>query len=82
MTLCLQIIRNELQSWKSRNITLCAGSSLSLALIRCPPRAVLCMEALLETYCLQMGFSTFSNPNLFGGNPRIILFGAATWFYL
>lgn len=64
MTLCLQIIRNELQSWKSGNITLCAGSSLSLALIRCPPCTVLCVEALLEIYCLQMSFSTFSNPGM------------------
>lgn len=64
MTLCLQIIRNELQSWTSRDVTLCAGSSLALVLIRCLPHTVLYMEALLETYCLQMGFSTFSNPGM------------------
>lgn len=60
MTLCLQIIKNELQSWKGRNITPCAASSLSLALIRCPLHTVLCMEM----YGLQMGFSTFSNPGM------------------
>lgn len=64
MALCLQIIRNELQSWKKRNITLRAGSSLSLVLIRCHSHTVLCMEALLEMYNLQMGFSTFSNPGV------------------
>lgn len=64
MTLGLQIIRNELQSWKSRNITRRAGPSLSPVLIRCPPCAVPCTEPLLEIHCLPTGFSTFSSPGM------------------
>lgn len=64
MTLCLQILKSELQSCKRRNVTLRAGSSLSLMLVRCHSHTVLCMEALLEICNLQVGFSIFSNPGV------------------
>lgn len=50
--------------------------------MRCPPHTVPCVKALIAYRWVSQPFLTQRWPNLSGENPRIILFGATTWFYL